>query len=100
MTWCISDPPIQVVTPAGNHLTVNNMVYLSPSESRFAGKITESATAAPGGAGGTLVTVEIYVPPGVSQAHVVSSIHRFYVSSQADGTGGTVITLYLDVPIA
>src|SRR5260370_26014492 len=26
--WCESDPPIQVVTPAGTNLTVNNMIYV------------------------------------------------------------------------
>jgi hypothetical protein len=100
LSWCVSDPPIQVVTPAGNHVTVNNMIYIAQSESRLGSAITESATAAAIGPGHTLITVLMGLPSGITLAHVVSSVYRYRVSSQADGTGGTIITLFLDVPIA
>jgi hypothetical protein len=93
IAWCLEDPPIQVVTPGGHTLTINNMVYLSPYGSHLKGSITDDASAAPDGNGGTLVTVHVYVP---TQAHVVSTEYRYQVSAQKDGS--SVITLYLDVP--
>jgi hypothetical protein len=100
LAWCVSDPPIQVVTPAGHIVTVNNMIYIAQSESRFANRITDSATAASDPAGGTLVTVLVNLPQGISQARIASSIYRYQVSSQAVGTGGTRAILYLKIPIA
>ena len=93
MVWCLDDPPIQVVTPGGHNLTVNNMVYLPPYAVHSKGSITDDASAAPDGKGGTLITVHVHVP---TSAHVVSSEYRYQVSSQKDGSA--VITLYLDVP--
>lgn len=100
LEWCVIDPPIQVMTSGGNLLTVNNTIYISPSEPRLGTQITDSAAAAPDGVGGTLVTVHVNLPQGFSQAHIVSSVNRYQVSSQADGTGGTVVTLYLRVRIS
>lgn len=93
MVWCMEDPPIQVVTPGGHNLTVNNMVYLPPYAVHLKGSITDDASTAPDGRGGTLITVHVHVP---TSAHVVSSEYRYQVSSQKDGS--SVITLYLDVP--
>jgi hypothetical protein len=97
--WCESDPPVQVVTPAGNILAVNNMIYVPIYDMHLATHFSASATAELDGAGGTLITVHVQVAPGVSQAHIVSSVNRFQVSSPGNGTGGTVVTTYLDVPI-
>jgi hypothetical protein len=97
--WCESDPPIQVVTPAGTNLTVNNMIYVPRYEMHLATHFPVSATAAADGHGGTLITVHVQVAWGVSLAHVVSSENRYQVASPGDGTGGTVVTTYLDVPI-
>lgn len=96
--WCSSDPPLQVVTPAGNNIMVNNMVSVPFEYRHLASNVAEDAFAAPDGRGGTLVTVHVYVPEGVSQAAVVSSENRFQVASQSEGAGGETITLYLDVP--
>jgi hypothetical protein len=93
IVWCLEDPPIQVVTPGGQTLTVNNMVYLPADALNLKGTVTEDASAAPDGKGGTLITVHVYVP---TTAHVVSSEYRYQVSAQKDGS--SVITLYLDVP--
>jgi len=93
IVWCLEDPPIQVVTPGGHTLTVNNMVYLPTDALDLKGTITDDASAAPDGKGGTLITVHVYVP---TSAHVVSSEYRYQVSAQQDGS--SVITLYLDVP--
>jgi hypothetical protein len=97
--WCMSDPPIQVETPGGHNLTVNNMIYLSPVDRHIARFITDDAATAPDGRGGTLITVHIYIPRTAHGANVVSSNFRYRVS-EADGTrnGETVLTLKLDVP--
>jgi hypothetical protein len=93
MAWCVSDPPIQVVTPGGHNLTINNQVYLPPNAKHLKGQITDDATAKPDGKGGTLITVHVHVP---AHAHVVSSENRYRLSDQRDGD--TVVILYLDVP--
>lgn len=98
--WCAEDPPIQVVTPGGHFVTVNNTVYLATADPRLRNQVTDSAAAAPDGVGGTLIAVYVNVPGGVSQALVVSSVYHYQVSKQADGSGGTVITLFLDVPVS
>jgi hypothetical protein len=97
--WCESDPPIQVVTPAGANLTVNNMIYVPRYEVHLATHFPASATTAADGHGGTLITVHVQVAWGISLAHVVSSENRYQLASRGDGTGGTVVTTYLDVPI-
>lgn len=99
VVWCQSDPPIKVVTPAGHNLMVNNMIYIPAVDSQVQG-ITDDAVAVADDQGGTSITVHVYVPPQISQAHVVSAVHRYKVSASADGSGGTVITLLLDVPTA
>jgi hypothetical protein len=98
--WCESDPPIQVVTPAGVNLMVNNMIYVPRYDVHLATHFPASATAVSDGHGGTLITVHVQVAWGVSMAHVVSSENRFQLASPGDGTGGTVVTTYLDVPQA
>jgi hypothetical protein len=95
MAWCLSDPPIQVLSPGGHYLVVNNLVYLPPSALHLKNQIYDDAAAAPDGKGGTLITVHVHVPASVN-AHVVSSENRYQVTTQRDGA--TVITLYLDVP--
>src|SRR5438552_12853827 len=94
MSWCVDDPPIQVVTPGGHNLTVNNMVYLPPYALHLKKKVTDSATVQPDGHGGTLITVHVFVP---APSHVVSSEARYQVKSEKYGSN--VISLYLDVPI-
>jgi hypothetical protein len=97
--WCVSDPPIPVVTPGGHNLTVNNMVYLSPIDRHIASKITDDATTAPDGRGGTLITVHVYLPATSHGGHVVSNNFRYRVSdSNSAQGGGTILTLSLDVP--
>ena len=95
VAWCIFDPPARVVTPGGMHLTVNNTVWLPLSAADQADQVWDEASAQPDGSGGTLITVTIHLPTGVD-AHVVSIVRRFEVSSEADGQ--TSVLLYLDVP--
>jgi hypothetical protein len=97
--WCESDPPVQVITPAGTNLTINNMVYVSRFDMHLTTHFPASATAVSDGHGGTLITVSVQVAWGVSMAHVISSENRFQVSSPGEGTGGMVVTTHLDVPI-
>ena len=94
MAWCVSDPPIQVVTPGGHQLLVNNQVYLPPYAMHLKGQVTDDAKAEPDGRGGTLITVYVHVP---AHSHVVSSDNRYRVTTARDGS--ELITLYLDVPI-
>jgi len=97
VAWCISDPPIQLVTPGGHYIVVNNMVYLPPQALHLKNQITDEATATSDGAGGTLITVHVHVPATAGRAHVISSENRFRTTMQRDGD--TTITLYLDVPL-
>jgi len=94
MAWCVSDPPIQVVTPGGHQLLVNNQVYLPPYAMHLKNQITDDAAVQPDGRGGTLITVYIHVP---AHSHVVSTDNRYRVRAQQDGVA--LLTLYLDVPI-
>jgi hypothetical protein len=98
LTWCVSDPPIAVVTPGGHILMVNNMIYLSPADLHNADLITNDAHTVPDGRGGTLITVHVYVPAAIHSAHVVSSNYRYRVADAGDGSGGRIVTLTLDVP--
>ena len=94
MAWCVTDPPIQVVTPGGHNLLVNNLVYLPPYAMHLKGQVTDDAKAEPDGRGGTLITLYVHVP---AHSHVVSSDNRYRVTTARDGS--ELITLYLDVPI-
>ena len=99
VAWCLSDPPIQVVTPGGHTLSVNNLIYLSPVDRHIARLITDDATAAPDGRGGTLITVNVHIPAGAHGANVVSNNYRYRVTKTgATPGGGVVLTLNLDVP--
>ena len=96
--WCMSDPPLQVATPGGQALSVNIAIYMPPNQQHLARGFSDTATVASDGNGGTLVTVYVVVPSGVSSAYIVSSVNRYQVSASGTGQGGTVVTMYLDVP--
>lgn len=96
--WCVYDPPIQVVTPGGHNLTVNNAIYIPVNERHLASHFSASASAVSNGHGGTLITVNVYVPSAILTAHVVARENRYQVSSEGGGTGGEVVSLGLDVP--
>jgi hypothetical protein len=98
LMWCVSDPPIPVVTPGGHNLMVNNMLYLSPADRHKAKLFTEDAATAPNGRGGTLITVHVYIPAVVHGAYIVSSNNRYQIRDAAGANGGRVVTLTLDVP--
>lgn len=95
LVWCLSDPPTQVVTPGGQNVTVNTMVYLPVGSASSKNDVAESAVASPDGRGGTLITVYVHVP---APARVVATVHDFHVSTSAEG--GPNLTLYLDIPIS
>src|SRR5258708_9392307 len=99
VVWCLSDPPIQVVTPGGHYLSVNNMIYLSPVDLHIASQIWADASTAKDGKGGTLITVHVYIPEAAHGANVVSANYRYDVAdSGATRADGTVLTMTLDVP--
>lgn len=93
--FCMDDPPVQVETFGGHNLTVNAQVYLPSGSQQLMNEVSDYASARPDGKGGTLVTVNVFVP---APAHVVASVNRFHVS--AAGNGNDVVTLLLDVPIS
>ncbi|HXN91158.1 MAG TPA: hypothetical protein VN906_06705 [Candidatus Sulfotelmatobacter sp.] len=95
VAWCIFDPPAHVVTPGGTHITVNNTVWLPQSAADQKDQVWDEASAQSDGSGGTLISVTVHLPDGVA-SHVVSTVHRFHVSTEADGQ--TSVFLYLDVP--
>jgi hypothetical protein len=98
IAWCIFDPPIQVVTPGGTTLTVNNTVWLPASAETLKDQVWDEASAEPArdGGGGAVITVTVHLPAGV-QAHVTSSVDQFQASDDADGV--TKLILHLQVPI-
>ena len=96
--WCVGDPPVQVVTPGGHYVVINNYLYVAPVYRHLAGNVTADGYAIPDGALGTLVTVHVNVPRGLSHLFVVSAQQHFRVTTSGDGEGGTQITLTLDVP--
>ena len=98
LVWCIADPPISVQTASGGNLTVNTTVYLDKASVNLKNDVQESATTAPDGHGGTLITVQVQLPQSVTSARVVASVNKYKVSTSGTGTGGDVITLYLDAP--
>src|SRR5260370_17521030 len=47
--WCESDPPIQLVTPAGTNITVNNQIYGPRYDKHLSTHFPPSATPLPDG---------------------------------------------------
>ena len=98
VAWCTSDPPVHVDTVAGSNITVNTSVTVPKSEGKFLNDVATDAEAA-AEPGGTLVTVRVSLPSGISTAQVVSSNNKYRVSATANGAGGTTVTLYLHLPV-
>ena len=94
LVWCMDDPPVTLTTPGGHNLTVNNQVTLPAGSQQLKNDVTDTVIARPDGRGGTLLTVNVFVP---APAHVVSSVYRYKVSTQ--NYGSSVVTLFLDVPV-
>jgi hypothetical protein len=99
MAWssfCEDDPPVQVVTPAGHNVTVNNFLIYERQDRRLMRHATLYATATPAGPGHTLVVIHVLTPEGGHSAiHVNSKTDRFQSRTFADGQWGTEIDLYL-----
>ena len=98
IAWCTADPPARAVTQDGANLSVNTYVMVFRPEVHYLNDVSSDATTAPDGNGGTLITVRVYVPAGLNAARVTSTVNRYQVSASVVGAGGTVVTLYLDVP--
>ena len=98
IAWCTSDPPSHVDTAAGTNITVNTSVTVPRPEVSLLNGVTTSAVAT-AEAGGTLVTVSVNLPSGISTAQVVSTSNKYRVSASANGKGGTTVTLYLHLPV-
>ena len=98
IAWCSADPPAQAVTSGGANLMVNTYVTVLKPQVHYLNDFTSSASTAPDGRGGTLITVRVYLPVGLSAARVTSTVNRYQVSASGSGVGGSVVILYLDVP--
>ena len=97
IAWCMFDPPAQVQTVDGTALTINTQVYVPKSEVHDLRQVTETTSTSPD-ATGTLITVNVTLPPGITSARIVTSVNRYGVSASASGTGGETVTLQLEVP--
>jgi len=98
IAWCTTDPPARAVTQDGANLSVNTYVMVLRPEVRYLNDVSSDATTSPDGNGGALITVHVHLPAGISAARVTSSVNRFQVSASAVASGGSDVTLYLDVP--
>ncbi len=97
--WCAGDPPVQVVTPGGTSLVVNNYLYVSSADERaLARDATADGYAIPDGSLGTLVVITVHVPRGLTHLIAVSAQQRYKLATSAEGQGDSEITLTLDVP--
>ena len=97
VAWCLEDPPAQVQTASGSTLSVNTVVSVPRSQVHYLGQVSETTSAAPD-ATGTLITVSVTLPAGITAAQITSSVHRYDVSASTAATGGQTVTLYLEVP--
>jgi hypothetical protein len=100
IVWCLADPPMQVDTASGTNLTVNTTIYFDKASANLKNDVQETATTVPDGSGGTLITVQVLVPNGVQAARVVASLNKYKISASGNGTGGQMVTLYLDAPVS
>ena len=96
--WCVGDPPVQVVTPGGHNVEINNYLYVAPAFGHLAAQTTADGSAVADGIGKTLVTIHVHVPSGLSRLYVVSAQQHYQVSTTGSGPGGTDITLTLVIP--
>lgn len=96
--WCVSDPPDQTSTPSGTNLTVNLTLYASSSDRHQLNSVTDQIVTSTDGAGGTLVTVYVFVPSTIDSLVAVAQVQRYGESATGSGGAGSTITLTLDVP--
>jgi len=98
LAWCVYDPPVKVVSPAGSNLLVNTYVYYPKVSKHIAPRVTVEASADASSTGGTTITVRVYVPRGDGTIHVVVTSQRYKITEEQDGAEGSVMTFTLDVP--
>ena len=98
LAWCVYDPPVKVVSPAGSNLLVNTYVYYPKVSKQIAPRVTVEASADASSTGGTTITVRVYVPRGDGTIHVVVTSQRYKITEEQDGAEGSVMTFTLDVP--
>jgi hypothetical protein len=95
-SYCESDPPVQVVTPAGHIVTINNWMAVETSNRHLLRQVVVYGTTEPYGPGHTLVTIHIRTPHGgQGRVHVTSRTARFQQDAIADGGWGQEIQLQM-----
>ena len=98
IAWCTADPPARVVTADGARLSVNTYVTVARPEAHFLKDVQSIASTASDGKGGTLITVQVSLPAGISNAQITSRVRHYDIAASAAAAGGSVVILYLDVP--
>jgi hypothetical protein len=94
--YCESDPPVQVVTPAGHNVTINNWMTVETTNRHLLKEMVVYGTTEPYGPGQTLVTIHIHTPHGgQGQVHVRSRSTRFEQGAVADGGWGQDIQVQM-----
>ncbi len=99
-TWCDDEPPLTVVTPGGNHVTVNNFVSAERSNLQLIHQVSVSGYAETAGPGHSVVHVFVRTPSGGSNSVFVNSTdNRFGISTQGVTSWGQVLQLDLVLPV-
>ena len=98
-SYCDTEPPVTLVTPNGNHVTINNFLSYSTSDRSLVHDVDVSATAAPAGDSLALVTITVETPSGGHRPLLVTSTSgRYDTSVSGLAPWGDSTTLYLVIP--
>jgi len=95
-SFCEDDPPVQVVTPAGHNVTINNFVLYHVQDRHLMRHVQFYATAYPAGPGHTFVVIHMVTPKGgMGAVRVTSRTQRFQQETVASGGWGEETRLYM-----
>lgn len=100
-SWCDTDPPLTVVTPSGQHVTINNWISVPAEDRAMLRDMVVTGDTEPGDeAGTTIVHIHVSTPDGGARfVHVTSSAGRYQETTEAAGDWGSDIELDLTVPV-
>jgi hypothetical protein len=98
---CMDDPPVHLLSPAGNPIEINNYVIYSPSDRHLAHHAQVFGYTEPDGHGGTLAHVFVFLPGGGNESVSVHSVnHQTQSASEGKAGWGGFTEVDVDVPIA
>ncbi|HEX6547465.1 MAG TPA: response regulator transcription factor [Candidatus Dormibacteraeota bacterium] len=101
-SWCEDEPPVTVVTPGGQHVTINNWISVPVQDRHLLRKVHVYGEAVPGAdPDTTLVTVHVITPRGGSNTvRITSSTQRFDQRDYEEGGWGSEIILKVTIPVS